>query len=226
MIIFGLIIVIANSCYEKYSIDPALKGTVADIDSNVYNTVKIGTQIWMAENLKVTKYRNGDSIPNIIDNAEWGKLQIGAYCDHNNKEKYAAAFGRLYNWYAVNDQRNIAPIGWHVPTDVEWETLINFHDDDNDEAGIKLMETGEDHWRNSSVYGTNKYGFTAIPSGFRNEIGKFDGWKEYAYWWSSVESSNTKSIYFSIFSVSIYCIVGGGPEEKNKGMSIRCIKDN
>ena len=91
--------------------------TVKDIDGNVYHTVTIGTQIWMVENLKTTKYRNGDGIPNVTDNTQWGNLTTWAYCNYNNDAANGTKYGKLYNWYAVNDSRNIAPTGWHVPTD-------------------------------------------------------------------------------------------------------------
>lgn len=98
--------------------------TVTDIDGNVYRTVKIGSQWWMAENLKVTHYRNDDAIPNITDNTEWSTHTTGAYCCYNNAPDSAATWGGLYNWHAATDGRNLAPAGWHVPSDAEWQTLL------------------------------------------------------------------------------------------------------
>ena len=107
-------------------VGPSEIGTVTDIDGNLYYTVKIGEQWWMLENLRVTHYRNGDAIPNVTDDAEWEGLSTGAYCDYDNDPANVATYGRLYNWYAVGDSRNIAPAGWHVPSDDEWQTLVDY----------------------------------------------------------------------------------------------------
>ena len=98
-------------------------GTVIDVDGNVYDTVVIGTQVWLAQNLKVTHYRNGDPIDSLDDNTEWCNTTSGAYCNYNNDPNNAPAYGRLYNWYATSDSREIAPEGWHVATDAEWAAL-------------------------------------------------------------------------------------------------------
>jgi len=116
-------------------------GTVTDIDGNIYKTVKIGTQWWMAENLKVTKYRNGNLIPNVTNMTQWDNLTTGAYCTYNHDATNVTNYGRLYNWYAANDSRNIAPAGWHVPSDVELTTLIT-NLGGEDFAGGKMKETG------------------------------------------------------------------------------------
>jgi uncharacterized protein (TIGR02145 family) len=138
--------------------------TVTDIDGNIYHTVTIGTQVWMVENLKTTKYRNGDPIPNVTGNA-WAALTTGAYCWYNNDAAtYKATYGALYNWYAVADSRNIAPTGWHVPTDAEWTTLTTFLGGES-VAGGKLKETGTNHWTSPNTGATNETGFTALPGG-------------------------------------------------------------
>jgi uncharacterized protein (TIGR02145 family) len=116
-------------------------GTVTDIDGNVYQTVTLGGQVWMAENLKVTRYRNGDPIPCVNDASAWSGLSTGAYCHYNNDFNNAAIYGRLYNWYAVSDSRNIAPGGWHVPTDTEWQTLVDLLGGSS-VAGGKMKTTG------------------------------------------------------------------------------------
>lgn len=100
-----------------------ITGTVTDIDGNVYQTVKIGNQWWMAENLKVSHYQNSDAIPNVTNNSDWGNLSTGAYCAYNNDNVNISTYGLLYNWYAVADSRELAPTGWHVPTDEEWKQL-------------------------------------------------------------------------------------------------------
>jgi uncharacterized protein (TIGR02145 family) len=118
------------------------KGTVTDIDGNIYITVKIGNQWWMAENLKVTHYQNSDVIPEVTDNTQWGGLFSGAWCSYNNEESNVAVYGRWYNWYAVSDGSNIAPAGWHVPSDEEWQTLVDYLGGDG-VAGGKMKTTGQ-----------------------------------------------------------------------------------
>ena len=150
-------------------------GTVTDIDGNTYQTVKIGDQWWMAENLKVTCYRNGDAIPNITDGTTWASLSTGAYCEYNNDINNVATYGRLYNWYAVTDSRNIAPAGWHVPSDAEWKQLEMYLGMSQSEAdatgwrgtdeGGKLKEVGTMHWNSPNTGATNESGFTALPGG-------------------------------------------------------------
>jgi uncharacterized protein (TIGR02145 family) len=113
-------------------------GSITDQDGNVYKTVNIGNQTWIAENLKTTKYRNGELIPNVTDNTLWKNLVTGAYSNYDNDNKKENIYGRLYNWYAVNDTRNLAPLGWHVPSDTEWTTLYSFLGGE-DVAGFKLF---------------------------------------------------------------------------------------
>ena len=144
--------------------------TVTDIDGNVYHTVTIGTQTWMVENLKTTRYRNGEAIPNITDNASWAALITCAYCDYNNIPSNSITYGKLYNWYAVNDSRNIAPMGWHVSTDAEWTTLTTFLGGTSI-AGGKLKENGTIHWNSPNVGATNETGFSALPGGYRLNSG-------------------------------------------------------
>src|SRR5665647_3709784 len=126
VLLAGLLFPLLNNCKKEATTDPdQTSGTVTDIDGNVYHTVTIGTQVWMVENLKTTKYRNGDPIPNVTDNIAWGALTTGAYCNYNNDTNNSITYGRLYNWYAANN-RNIAPSGWHVPTVAEWTILITY----------------------------------------------------------------------------------------------------
>ncbi|HUV29537.1 MAG TPA: fibrobacter succinogenes major paralogous domain-containing protein [Acidobacteriota bacterium] len=177
----------------------ASSGTVTDIDGNVYQTVTIGTQVWMAENLKVTHYRNGDQIPNVTDGSTWSGLSTGAYCEYDNNPVNVATYGRLYNWYAVDDSRNIAPAGWHVPTDEEWKQLEMYLGMSQAEAdafgwrgtdeGDKLKEAGTSHWISPNAGATNESGFTALPGGYRSWNGTFSNLGSSAYIWSSTEYS-------------------------------------
>lgn len=198
-------------------------GSVSDIDGNGYSTVVIGTQVWMVENLKTTRYRNGNPIQNITDSTQWNKyLNTGAYCSYRNDINYANTYGHLYNWYAVNDSRNIAPEGWHIPSNVEWATLATFLG--SGVAGGKLKEAGTTHWASPNTGATNETGFTALPGGYRDGYsGMFIYISIYNYLWSSTGYSQ------SIASCQImYCeeaFSGEGFFEKLFGFSVRCIKD-
>ena len=161
-------------------------GTVTDIDGNLYYAVIIGSQCWMAENLKTTKYRNGDAIPNVTDNTTWSALITGALCNYNNDANNMTTYGRLYNWYAVSDSRNIAPVGWHVPTDVELTTLTDYLGGLSI-AGNKLKEPGTTHWASPNTGAVNETGFTALPGGYRVSSGSFSNLGNNGYWWSSTE---------------------------------------
>jgi uncharacterized protein (TIGR02145 family) len=203
-------------------------GSISDQDGNVYKTVTIGNQTWMAENLKTSKYRNGEPIPNVVDNTEWGNLTTGASCTYDNDFKKLNSYGRLYNWYAVNDTRNIAPEGWHVATDAEW-TILNSYLGGGIAAGDKLRETGTSHWSVSSSE-NNESGFTALPGGFRNNM-TFAGIKAIyhysdigldGYWWSSTETESAAAIIRTFaYDNSLITL----SFRKHYGCSVRCVKD-
>ncbi|MBU0713276.1 PEGA domain-containing protein [bacterium] len=209
---------------------------VTDIDGNVYKTVKIGDQWWMAENLKVTHYRNGDAIPNVTGDTEWSNLTTGAYCNYNNDDNNATnadTYGRLYNWYAVNDSRNIAPTGWHVPSDEEWKELemyLGMSQSDADATGVrgtdeggKLKETGTNHWSSPNTDATNESGFAALPGGYRGFYGSVYYMGNYAYFWSSTESEGGSAwgrrLNYSNSDVYRYYF------SKQYGFSVRCVRD-
>jgi uncharacterized protein (TIGR02145 family) len=214
-------------------------GSVTDIDGNAYKTIKIGDQWWMAENLRVTHYRNGDHIPHESDNAAWVGLDSGAYCKYDNADSNIAVFGLLYNWHAVDDTRDIAPSGWHVPTDDEWKELEMFlgmsQSDVNqdfwrgtDEGG-KLKETGDYHtgtglWQGPNIDATNETCFTALPGGIRNETtGEYTNKHYSAFFWSSSEYSGTIAWIRKLNNNSGG--IGRYYGYKVNGISIRCIKD-
>lgn len=197
-------------------------GTVTDKDGNVYKTVTIGNQIWMAENLKTTKFRNGDPIPNVSASNNWSALTSGAYCWYNNDAANKAGYGALYNWYVINDPRNIAPLGWHIPSDEEWTALANFLQGKS-QAGGKLKETGTTHWSDPNSGASNSSGFNALPGGYRTKDGVFKNLSFCGTWWATTEYTQSVAWYryvdygtSSIYSVSIY---------KKSGLSIRCVKD-
>jgi len=199
------------------------KNTVTDIDGNVYHTITIGKQVWMVENLKVTKYRNGDEIPNITDEMQWFNTNSGAYCNYNNDAKNVSTYGRLYNWNVVNDKRNIAPKGWHVPTNEEWTTLETFLGGSNI-AGGKLKEAGTTHWSSPNSESTNESGFSALPGG-RYGDGQtiFNGIGDYGSWWTSTSNEETRAWHRGLDCTSPG--VHRCYEHKKLGLSIRCIKD-
>ena len=204
--------------------------TVTDQDGNVYNTITIGTQTWMAENLRTTKYRNGVSVPEVTDNAEWLSTIEGAYCNYHNSSNSdtIATFGRLYNWYAVSDSQNIAPVGWHVPSDEEWTTLITYLGGAA-LAGEKLKETGISHWF-QNPYASNESGFTGLPAGYRHTAeGRFVGLGLITFWWSSTEADTAwhDNPLWARYRYVQYLEKGSGRGNwlKEHGFSVRCVKD-
>ena len=209
-------------------------GTLTDIDGNVYKTVKIGNQWWMAENLKATHYRNGVAIPNITSSTEWESLSTGAYCAYSNNESYADIYGYLYNWYAVASSYQIAPSGWHVPTDEDWKILEQYLGMSGTEAndtgwrgtdeGGKLKEAGSAHWYGSNNGATNEVGFCALPGGYRSNYGGYFNSRTYsAYFWSSTEvfdnSAWRRDLYYN------YSYMNRNYYYKWNGFSIRLVKD-
>src|ERR1035437_397516 len=199
----------------------ALKGqTIKDMDGNIYHAVTIGTQVWMAENLMTTKYRNGNSILAISDKTKWDNLTEGAYSDDNSTD--IKTYGRLYNWNAVNDSRNIAPKGWHVATDSEWTILTTYLGGEN-VAGSKLKEKSTIHWEYANSDATNQTFFTALPGGsYWSKTGIF-GVKDFGYWWTSTQKDSNKAYDRTMNSSNIY--VFRYSSDKNAGFSVRCIKD-
>lgn len=215
----------------------ATTGTVTDIDGNVYPTVRINNQWWMAENLRVTHYSNGDSIPRVTDNGTWAGLYSGAYCEFANDPANIAGYGLLYNWYAAVDSRKIAPAGWHMPTDDEWKTLeiylgMNAQIADSlnwrgTNEGGKLKETDTLHWSYPNIGATNSSGFAARGSSFRGYDGDFDSYlKGTGYFWTASQfpSYDTASAYGRHVAVFETKINRGG-HVKQDGFSIRCLKD-
>lgn len=192
--------------------------TVIDIDGNIYHTVKIGTQVWMLENLKVTRYRNGDPITNITDDIAWKASTKEAYCWYMNDITYGQVYGALYNWYAVSDNRKICPIGWHIPSLTEWTTLSNYL---GSTAGGKMKEVGNNHWSNGNYGADNSSGFTGLPGGYRYNSSGLLG--SVAYFWSATEAniSTAWSCYLSNANTNL--IILNLPNQE--GMSVRCVKD-
>lgn len=219
----GILLMLASSCKkdDNTGVAPYGGGRITDIDGNVYTTVTIGTQTWMVQNLKVTKYRDGSSITNVTDNTQWKNLTEGAYCSYSNNNSNAAVYGYLYNGFAVNDSRNIAPLGWHVPTDADWSTLIDYLGGESF-AGSTMKETGTTHWLKPNTSANNNSSFTALPGGSRNANGFFLEMATIGYWWSS--TLNTQDAYFrTLIYNDVY--VGKDLSYLKAGFSVRCVRD-
>ena len=195
--------------------------TVTDYDGNVYDTVHIGTQVWMKQNLKTTHYKNGTIISNVIDSIAWTTLATGAYCDYNNTPANSTTYGRLYNWYAVNTG-NICPTGWHVPTDAEWTTLTTYLGGENI-AGGKLKEVGLSHWLNPNTAATNETGFSALPGGNRYSDGVCSNMHYNGSWWSSTENIATSYSWNRLMGFN-YSNTYREYSSKASGFSVRCVK--
>jgi len=222
----GMMIYLSDGSIKKLAIsqiDSINFNACVDIDSNIYPTVKIGDQWWMAENLKVTRYRNGDDIPIVTDDTEWKNLTTGAYCNYNNNSDNADIYGRLYNWYAVNDSRNIAPLGWHVPSDEEWQTLIDYLGGES-VAGGKLKETGTTHWNSPNEGATNESGFAALPGGDRYYYGAFNSLGTLAYFWSSTEYNLSSHAWYRLLGY-YSADVTRTSNRKRDGFSVRLVRD-
>ncbi|MBN2213137.1 MAG: fibrobacter succinogenes major paralogous domain-containing protein [Bacteroidales bacterium] len=195
---------------------------VKDIDGNIYNTVTIGKQVWMVENLRTTRYNDGTPIPLVTDNTEWSKLATSGYCWYENDEiTYGETYGALYNWYTL-EADNLCPDGWHVATDKEWMTLITYLGGERI-AGGELKESSTNHWNSPNTDATNGTGFTALPAGSRSNLGDFNYIGYYGYWWTS---SPLGGIYaWPRFMSYNNGSVGKFPNDKKNGFSVRCIFD-
>ncbi len=205
-----------------------LAGTVTDIDGNVYHTVTIGKQVWMVENLKTTRYRNGDIIgttsPARLDISNSRTYPTPKYqWAYAGNESNVASYGRLYTWYAATDSRGLCPTGWHLPSNAEWTTLTTFLGGES-VAGGKLKEAGKSHWSVPNKGATNSSGFTALPGGYRHYNATFNNIGANGYWWSSTENyesnAGTRNMHYN------YSNVNRNNYPKTNGFSVRCLRDN
>jgi uncharacterized protein (TIGR02145 family) len=208
-------------------------GNITDLDGNIYKTINIGTQVWMAENLKTAKYCDGSLIPNITNTNQWEHLSTGAYCDYVNYSKFSDVYGHLYNWYAVNTGK-LCPTGWHVPSEAEWDLLIDYLGGESI-APVKLTEYGKIHWDIFGTAATNESGFTALPGGMRErssfigiELGySFTYISNGCYFWTSTPDLEIAGFY----PTSKVCILYGDYDvivyttNRDSGCSVRCLKD-
>jgi uncharacterized protein (TIGR02145 family) len=185
-------------------------------------TIVIGTQQWMSNNLDVAFYRNGDPIPQVTDAATWSGLTTGAWCYYNNDSTQGSSYGKIYNWYAVNDPRGLAPMGWHVPTDDEWTTLTTTLGGAA-VAGGKLKKAGTLNWTSPNTAGNNNSGFGALPGGYREIFGAYSNININGFWWSSTENFLSVPIY-RYLEYTNGAIVSN-INNKKYGFSVRCVRD-
>jgi len=196
-------------------------------DGKVYKTVIIGEQVWMAENLNVSKFRNGDIIPEAKTNEEWikaGKNKKPAWCYYDNNPANGVKYGKLYNWYAVNDPRGLAPNGWHVPDIYQCIKLSNYLGGENI-AGKKMKTIS--YWMSAGGEekgNLNTSGFSALPAGHCGYNGVFDGITRYGYWWTTTSTDWQYAYNINLFEGSTF-LGRGGYSYKHIGLSVRCIKD-
>jgi uncharacterized protein (TIGR02145 family) len=212
---------LSDSVLADEVINVPLQPGIRDIDGTFYNVVQIGDQTWMSENLRTSRYSNGDPIPNIVSSSEWAACTSGAWCTYENDAANEAIYGKLYNWYAVADSRNVCPTGWRVPSDLDWSILIDF-------LGGEVVAGGKMksliHWSLPNSEATNESAFEGFPSGYRYSFNGFYNSIGYSgYWWSSTEAT-----YLYTWYLNINYDNGNADRNftsKNNGFSVRCLKD-
>jgi uncharacterized protein (TIGR02145 family) len=217
-----------HSCGAPNVHNPDLTyGSMTDQEGNVYKTIVIGTQEWMAENLNTSSYRNGDAIVTDLDNAAWGATSSGAWSYYNNDASYECPYGKLYNWFACTDSRGLCPTGWHVPSDAEWTTLTNFLGGEGVAGGMMkstgTIEATTGLWNNPNTGATNSSGFSGVSSGTKYYEGNYSDISNISIFWSNSEIQSdtglTRYIYYAGQDVVLY------PYVKQGGFSVRCLRD-
>ena len=197
---------------------------LTDNDGNIYNAAQIGTQVWMTENLKTTRFNDNTKIPNVTENAAWITLSTPAYCWYKNSEiTNDYKYGALYNWFAVNTGK-LCPSGWHVPEEADWSILTDYLGGEYS-AGGKLKEQGVNHWFSPNLGASNIFGFTALPAGYRSGLtsGSFRAIGYIGWWWASTESdlnwARNRTMAFDVSEIA------RGQGLKRNGYSVRCVKN-
>jgi uncharacterized protein (TIGR02145 family) len=219
--LMGVLLILASSCKKKNdNTTPPI--TMTDYDGNVYQTVTIGSQVWIAENLKVTHYRNGDPIPHLTALPDWSDTYFGAYCEYGNILGNGTVYGKLYNFLTVSDPRNIAPAGWHIPTNDEWKVMTDKLGGEAI-AGSKMKEKGTAHWSFPNNDATNESGFNALPGGYRDFSLDFLYVHASGFWWSY-----TNNGVIQCFIQLVNCDTPNVTKlttNMNNGFSVRCVRD-
>jgi len=220
----NIILISIGSLLFLYSCrkDVPVQHTVTDVDGNVYNTIVLGNQVWMAENLCVTHYTNLDPIEKCSAHQSWTGMLSGAYCGYENDSANVKAYGYLYNGYAVTDKRSICPVGWHIPDDKDWNTLIQFLGGNSD-AGMIIRKKNFAEWYDQKDPLVRECNFDALPGGYRDLDGPFLGIGQAAYFWTSILTHNGELKYF----YTTYDNNGffSSADDPKNGFNIRCIKD-
>lgn len=206
---------------------------VVDADGNNYSTIVYGNgQEWMNSNLNVSVYRNGDNIPTTTQNPQWSNTTSGLMAEYNHDSNNSDIYGKLYNWYVVNDGRGVCPMGWKVPTENDFNILLNYLDPsangNSNIAGGKMkkvgtLQAGNGFWSTPNTSATNEANFSALPGGYRITNGTFSFLNQYAYWWTSTEVSTIESIFFRVDYDN--AALNNNFSQENSGFSIRCLKD-
>ena len=222
----------------SFTTPEAIYDIAVDNNGNTFNTIEIGTKVWMLENLNSTKYRDGTDIDNVTDAVEWAETTDGAYCNYDNNAANTATYGRLYNGYAVEDSRNIAPDGWHVATKDEVIALLDYVGG-NEKWGGKLKEAGFEHWNSPNMGADNSSAYTALPGGFRMEYGstetfQFNYLRYQGRWWATGPAGDV-SLHNFYMGYNFDNVMGikydayppwqYKPMDRNNGYSVRCVKD-
>lgn len=212
----------AGTAYGAEVVFNTGSNSAIDMDGNIYQTVTYSDKVWMTENLRTSKYRNGEPIAEVTNRDDWTGLLTGAYANYNNDATNSNIYARLYNWYAVNDVRGICPVGWHVATDADWTTLVTFLGGELI-AGGKMKTTGTSNWQSPNKGATNASDFNGLPGGGRSNSGIFGSIGFYGLWWTSSQLSNQFAYYrFLDYSSTA---VGKSDSNKNFGYSVRCVRD-
>jgi uncharacterized protein (TIGR02145 family) len=207
--------------------------TIVDYDGNIYDVVTIDNQCWTQQNLQVSHYKNGATIPTGISDLQWSTLTSGAYAIYNSVGANNTVYGKLYNWYAVAYPAGLCPAGWHVSTESDWNKMTHYLDFFADtsctgcassaSAGGALKEINTAHWSSPNAGATNNSGFTALPGGLRTDQGIYGSLTHYGYWWTSTSYATTVAHYHYLWNDSseLYHY----DNSKNNGYSVRCVKD-
>jgi len=220
----GVLIILTYSCKkDEDSIPdpPTPVPVLSDLDGNEYHSIVIGTQTWMVENLKTSKLSDTSAIPFVANNLSWSNHVSPAACWYDNNGAFNNPYGVMYNWYAVNTAK-LCPDGWHVPSEDEWFTLLNYLGGDN-LAGAELKETGTDHWIDPNSGANNETGFTGLPGGRRYLSGAFKYFGSYGYWWSSTDTAASHARGFRLAYNSTEAL--NDIFHKQAALSVRCLKD-
>jgi len=239
LLIIGMMLFLLIGITTAIGADDKNSNIITDIDGNSYSTITIGSQTWTVENLRTTHYNDGTEIPLITGDTEWSNLKKGGYCCYDNdKNENKDTYGALYNWYAINTGK-LAPKGWHVPTDAEWDTLQNYliangynYDGSTDSNKIAKSLASQTDWQTYSITGTigcnvianGNSGFSALPGGCRDRDGSFNGIGSSGYWWTATESR--ASFAFNRYLGYTISYLTSDYYKKSCGLSVRLLRDN